>query len=144
MSITLGSHPTDVPEPFASLLRDHLAARPNLCTVAGPDSPWLFPSTLAGRQLDPNAVMDRLRDIGVNLLGARNRAIGELVSNAHPPSWRTRSATGTRSRSSMPTRPGHGPATPGDLCGEHPMTTGSSATTSAESQPTSSRAHSSR
>lgn len=84
MSITLGQHPTDVPEPFASLLREHLASRPNLRTGAGPDSPWLFPSTLAGRHLHPNTVMDRLRDLGVNLLGARNRAIGELVLECPP------------------------------------------------------------
>ena len=84
MSITLGQHPTDVPEPFASLLREHLASRPNLRTGAGPDSPWLFPSTLAGRHLHPNTVMDRLRDLGVNLLGARNRAIGELVLEGPP------------------------------------------------------------
>jgi hypothetical protein len=84
MSITLGQHPTDVPEPFASLLREHLAARPNLRTGAGPDSPWLFPSSLAGRHLHPNTVMDRLRDLGVNLLGARNRAIGELVLECPP------------------------------------------------------------
>jgi hypothetical protein len=84
MSISLGRHPTDVPEPFASLVREHLAARPNLRTGAGPDSPWLFPSTLAGRHLHPNTVMDRLRDLGVNLLGARNRAIGELVLECPP------------------------------------------------------------
>ncbi|OXM59734.1 hypothetical protein [Amycolatopsis vastitatis] len=29
MSIKLGGHPTDVPEPFASLIREHLATRPN-------------------------------------------------------------------------------------------------------------------
>jgi hypothetical protein len=84
MSITLGARPTDVPEPFASVLREHLAARPNLRTGAGPDSPWLFPSTLAGRHLHPNTVMDRLRDLGVDLLGARNRAIGELVLECPP------------------------------------------------------------
>lgn len=84
MSITLGSHPTDVPEPFASLLREHLAARPNLRTGAGPDSPWIFPSTLAGRHLHPNTVMGRLRDLGVNILGARNRAISELVLECPP------------------------------------------------------------
>lgn len=84
MTITLGLHPTDVPEPFASLLREHLNARPNLRTGAGPDSPWLFPSTLAGRHLHPNTVMDRLRDLGVKLLGARNRAIGELVLECPP------------------------------------------------------------
>ena len=84
MSIALGQHPTDVPKPFASLLREHLASRPNLRTGAGPDSPWLFPSTLAGRHLHPNTVMDRLRDLGVNLLGARNRDIGELVLEGPP------------------------------------------------------------
>jgi hypothetical protein len=84
MSITLGAHPTDVPEPFASLIREHLAARPNLRTGAGTESPWMFPSTLAGRHLHPNTVMDRLRDLGVNLLGARNRAIGELVLECPP------------------------------------------------------------
>jgi hypothetical protein len=84
MSIKLGGHPTDVPEPFASLIREHLATRPNLRTGAGTDSPWMFPSTLAGRHLHPNTVMDRLRDLGVNLLGARNRAIGELVLECPP------------------------------------------------------------
>lgn len=84
MSITLGAHPTDVPEPFASLVREHLAARPNFRTGAGPESPWLFPSTLAGRHLHPNTVMNRLRDLGMNLLGARNRAIGELVLECPP------------------------------------------------------------
>lgn len=84
MSILLGTHPTDVPEPFASLIREHVATRPNLRTGAGPDNPWLFPSTLAGRHLHPNTVMDRLRELGVKLLGARNRAIGELVLECPP------------------------------------------------------------
>jgi hypothetical protein len=84
MSILLGQRPADVPEPFAQLLRDHIAQRPHLRTGAGSDSPWLFPSTLAGRHLHPNTVMHRLRDLGVNLLGARNRAIGELVLEVPP------------------------------------------------------------
>jgi hypothetical protein len=84
MTIMLGHRPTDVPEPFASLLRTHLAARPNLRTGAGSQSPWLFPSTIAGRHLDRNTVMSRLRRLGVNLLGARNRAIGELVLECPP------------------------------------------------------------
>ncbi len=84
MSITLGQHPTDVPEPFASAMREHIASRPNRRTGAGPDSPWLFPSTLAGRHLHPNTVMDRLRDLGINLRAARNRAIGELVLECPP------------------------------------------------------------
>lgn len=84
MSILLGTHPTDVPEPFASIIREHLASRPNLRTGAGATSPSMFPSTLAGRHLHPNTVMDRLRSLGVNLLGARNRAIGELVLECPP------------------------------------------------------------
>ncbi|WP_193408772.1 MULTISPECIES: recombinase XerD [unclassified Pseudonocardia] len=84
MSIILGQRPTDVPEPFAQLLRDHLADRPNLRTGGGPDSPWLFPSTLAGQHLHPNTVMSHLRDLGINLRGARNRAIGELVLECPP------------------------------------------------------------
>ncbi len=84
MTITLGAHPTDVPPPFDSLLREHLHSRPNLRTGAGPNNPWLFPSTLAGRHLHPNTAMDRLRDLGINLLGARNRAIGELVLECPP------------------------------------------------------------
>lgn len=39
MSILLGQRPTDVPEPFAQPLRDHIAQRPNLRTGAGPASP---------------------------------------------------------------------------------------------------------
>ena len=84
MTISLGQRPTEVPEPFAQLLREHVASRPNLRTGAGPDSLWLFPSTLAGRHIHPNTVMDRLRKLGVNLLGARNRAIGELVLEVPP------------------------------------------------------------
>jgi hypothetical protein len=84
MRITLGQRQTDVPAPFAQLLRDHITRRPNLRTGSGPGSPWLFPSTLAGRHLHPNTVMDRLRDLGINLLGARNRAISELVLEAPP------------------------------------------------------------
>jgi len=84
MTITPGQRPTEVPEPFAQLLHDHIATRPNLRTGAGPNSPWLFPGRVAGRHLHPNTVMDRLRDLGVNLLGARNRAIGELVLEVPP------------------------------------------------------------
>jgi hypothetical protein len=84
MAITLGQQPTAVPEPFASLLRAHLSARPNLRTGAGSESPWMFPSTVAGRHIDRNTVMTRLRRLGVNLLGARNRAIGELVLECPP------------------------------------------------------------
>lgn len=84
MTITLGHKPTDVPQPFATLIRTHIARRPNLRTAGGPDSPWLFPSPLAGRHMNPNTMTYRLRDLGVNVLGARNRAIDELVLQVPP------------------------------------------------------------
>ena len=84
MTIRLGAAPIDVPEPFATLIRTHLDARPNLRTGAGTDSPWLFPGGRAGQHLHPNTVMIRLRELGIDLLGARNRALGELVLDCPP------------------------------------------------------------
>ena len=85
LTLQLGKHSVNVPDPFAELLRDHLEDLPNPRTGAGPDSPWLSPSTRAGQHLHPNTAMDSLRVRGVNLLGARNRAIGELVLEVPPP-----------------------------------------------------------
>lgn len=44
----------------------------------------MFPSTRAGRHLFPQTVMTRLRDLGINLQGARNRALDELVTEIPP------------------------------------------------------------
>lgn len=84
MTVTLGQHPSDVPEPFASLFRQHIASRPNLRTGTGPDSPWLFPGVRAGTHLHPNTAMVRLRHLGIGLLGGRNRALDELVLECPP------------------------------------------------------------
>jgi len=84
LSLRLGKDPVNVPAPFAALLEQHLANRPNLRTAAGPKSLWVFPSRQAGLHLHPNTVMERLRGLGIDLLGARNRAIGELVLEVPP------------------------------------------------------------
>jgi len=47
VTITLAKHAAPVPDPFAGLLREHLARRPNLRT-GSTTSPWLFPGTRAG------------------------------------------------------------------------------------------------
>lgn len=83
MTIELGTPPTPLPEPFAGLVRAHLSNRPNLAT-GNTESPWMFPSTRAGRHLLPQTVMTRLRDLGINLQGARNRALDELVTELPP------------------------------------------------------------
>lgn len=83
--VLLGKEPAAVPEPFAQLLRDHLAARPNLRTANTDGSPWLFPGYRAGRHLHAQSIMDRLRTLGINLLGSRNAALRDLVRQVPAP-----------------------------------------------------------
>jgi hypothetical protein len=83
--LSFGTHPVPVPEPFTELLRQHLRNRPNLRTGSGAESPWLFPGTRAGQHLHPNTIMDRLRSLGLELLGARNTALGEHLAVTPPP-----------------------------------------------------------
>jgi hypothetical protein len=84
-SIQLGRSPAAVPGPFARLLRDHLAARPNMRTANTSGNQWLFPSTRAGQHLHPQSIMARLRGIGIDLLGARNAALRDLVRQVPAP-----------------------------------------------------------
>lgn len=79
VSLELGITPSPVPEPFAELLKSHIINRPNLRT-AGADNPWLFPGYRPGEHLHPNTLMDRLPWLGIDLLGARNTALRELVT----------------------------------------------------------------
>lgn len=72
-----GGGPVPLPEPFAELMRTHLANRPNMRTTNSAGSTWLFPGTRAGRHLHPNTLMTRLRQLGINPLGARNAALRE-------------------------------------------------------------------
>jgi hypothetical protein len=84
--IALGREPIPVPEPFASQLNYHLHHRPNLRTAGGAiGTPWLFPSCRPGQHLDPQTIMHRLRWLGINLLGSRNTALQELVSEIPAP-----------------------------------------------------------
>jgi hypothetical protein len=85
MTISLGTHPVPVPQPFAELLNQHLRNRPNLRTGSDTQSPWLFPGTKAGQHLHPNTIMFRLRGLGIELRGARNTALDEHISATPPP-----------------------------------------------------------
>ncbi|WP_440714192.1 hypothetical protein [Gordonia sp. FQ] len=85
MTITFGKHPVDVPEPFSALLRDYLVNRPNLRTGSDSSSPWFFPGTHAGNHMHVDTIMHRLRHLGLSNLGARNRALDELVVECPPP-----------------------------------------------------------
>ncbi|QQQ64414.1 hypothetical protein [Paenarthrobacter ureafaciens] len=84
--LSLGEeHPAPVPEPFASLLITHLAARPNMRTGSSSGSLWLFPGYRAGQHIHPNTLMMRLREIGIDLLGARNASLRGLVNKIPAP-----------------------------------------------------------
>lgn len=84
--LSLGEeHPAPVPEPFAGLLTKHLASRPNMRTGSSSGSPWLFPGYRAGQHIHPNTLMMRLREIGIDLLGARNASLRSLVQEVPAP-----------------------------------------------------------
>jgi hypothetical protein len=86
LRLSLGDgDPAPVPEPFASLLREHLASRPNLRTGSSSDSEWLFPGYRTGQHIHPNTLMERLRGVGINLLGARNASLHALVTEVPAP-----------------------------------------------------------
>jgi len=83
-AILLGSEPAALPWPFSDLIFEHLARRPNMQTN-NTHSPWLFPSIRAGQHIRPNTLMLRLRTLGIDLRGARNTALKELVQGIPPP-----------------------------------------------------------
>lgn len=84
--ISLGVEPVPIPEPFASMLKDHLHNRSNLRTAGGLKiNPWLFPGHRAGKHLEHHTMMLKLRTLGINLLGARNSALQNLVAEIPPP-----------------------------------------------------------
>lgn len=84
LSLELGVTASPVPEPFAELLKSHISNRPNLRT-AGAGNHWLFPGYRPGEHLHPNTLMARIRWLGIDLLGARNAALRELVTQVPPP-----------------------------------------------------------
>ena len=81
------SHHVRSPRPVAITLKTrHADLASNLGATAGvAATPWLFPSSRPGRHLGPNFIMTRLRNLGINLLAARNTALQSLVVEAPPP-----------------------------------------------------------
>jgi hypothetical protein len=84
VAITFGDTPVPIPAPFAQLLLEHIENRPNQRN-GNRDSEWLFPRNRAGRHIHANTLLDRLRQLGISLLGARNRALRDLISEVPAP-----------------------------------------------------------
>ena len=72
-----------------------------ICATAGGmiATPWLFPGYRPGKHLDAQSIMMRLRWLGINLLGARNSALGNLVAEVRPP------PCGRTARRQLPSHP---------------------------------------
>jgi len=84
LAIRLGDPPAPIPAPFDELIRDYLAARPNLTTATNPDSRWLFPGRRAGQPLHPTSIRLRLQRLGIPNLNSRSRALREILLQAPP------------------------------------------------------------
>ena len=63
--LKLGADWLDVPEPVATLLRQHLRNRSNMTTAANPAWPWLFPGQLAGEHRSYRRLVRVLHQLGI-------------------------------------------------------------------------------
>lgn len=68
-----------IPEPFAAVVRTHIHDLPNSNTSAHRDNVWLFPGAQPGQHIHQSTLMNLLRDAGIDLRGAKNAALRELV-----------------------------------------------------------------
>lgn len=73
-----------VPEPFATLLREHLANRPNMQTAGHSSSRWLFPGRMPGRPINQDMLVKRLRELGVPVMAAKAGTWQQLVREGPP------------------------------------------------------------
>ncbi|KUM92866.1 hypothetical protein AQI88_29685 [Streptomyces cellostaticus] len=84
LQVTFGSEWLNVPEPAATVIRVHLAARPGLNTAANPTSQLLFPGFMPGRPMHIYSVSNRLRALGIRPLATRSRSWLQMVREAPP------------------------------------------------------------
>ena len=82
--LKLGADWLDVPEPVATLLRQHLRNRANMTTAANPASPWLFPGQLAGDHRSYRRLVRVLHHLGIPARASRLAAWRELARQAPP------------------------------------------------------------
>jgi len=69
--LKLGADWLDVPEPVATLLRQHLGNRSNMTTAANPASPWLFPGQLASEHRSYRQLVRVLHQLGIPARASR-------------------------------------------------------------------------
>lgn len=79
LQVVFGEDPIEVPAVFSTVFKDYLANRPNTNTASNPGSPWCFPGFSPGEHISANHLMNRLREVGIDLKGAKNATLQELV-----------------------------------------------------------------
>lgn len=79
LTVTITADELIVPAPFDEIVRAHLKNLPNTNTSAHRNSQWLFPGTRPGEPMHQSTMMNKLRDRGIDLRGARNAALRTLV-----------------------------------------------------------------
>jgi hypothetical protein len=82
--LKLGADWLDVPEPVATVLRQHLRNRTNMTRAANPASPWLFPGQLAGEHRSYRRLVRVLHQPGIPVRASRLAAWRELARQAPP------------------------------------------------------------
>ncbi len=84
VSVRLGEGFLPVPPPFAGMLADLIAGRPNLNTASNPTSPFIFPGRSADKYLRPSTLRTAAIQMGINIVGARSGALRQLVLDCPP------------------------------------------------------------
>ena len=85
VSITLGTAPIHLPEPFAGHLRQLVATRRPLVGAHVTDpGPWLFPGKHPGRPVLPATITSRLQRVGIQPAAQRTAALLHLAGEMPP------------------------------------------------------------
>jgi hypothetical protein len=82
--VRLAADWVDVPEPLSTLVRAHLAGRPNMQTAANKDCPWLFPGNMPGRPMNVDGLVTKLRKVGVPVMATKTGAWQQFVREGPP------------------------------------------------------------
>lgn len=70
------------PPLFAALMEQHLTDRSRARTRTSVHSPWLFPVGKPGHHITHSYLLTQIRELGLNPLATRNRALDDLVTRA--------------------------------------------------------------
>ncbi|QIY93178.1 hypothetical protein HEP87_01910 [Streptomyces sp. S1D4-11] len=81
VSLSLGSHPLEMPPPLDTLILRLVNERKGFAVVGQTDDhPWLFPGAFAGRPMTNKQLMRRLHRLGIRTKPVRNTVLLDLAA----------------------------------------------------------------